>query len=173
MEIELKIAADENIVKAILDKKYNMINESKQYDIYYRHFDDLQKKIVIRLRDSNGKKYLTYKGEVNDEKIGDTSWHEWEEEINDFYGLKSFFDANSFVKVVEIEKERRSFQVGDIILNIDNIFGLGSFIELEVIRDDHETGRLILETFLAEELLISKSMEIKKGYVTLMLENEN
>src|SRR5690606_3303277 len=84
---------------------------------------------IARIRNKNNQYFLTFKGITKTEG----AWSEAEVNINENEAkiLKLFFLSNNFVKEVEIVKNRKSFKISDLTLNIDSIKNLGNFVEVE------------------------------------------
>lgn len=146
--------------------------KSFQYDTYFcekKYVDTKTTKncpYVLRIRKSERKCTLAYKSFVDD----GNSWIEEETEISDLDSMKKILVYLGQEKYLDIKKHRVSFKYEQIEINLDKIDGLGNFIELEIIHDDIEYGKVKLKNFLIDDLKCITIEIIDKGYVQLMEE---
>lgn len=145
------------------------IKETNQVDIYYKFVGDIDRKLVIRIREMPGKTKLTFKGSSKFEQ--DIAWQEWENEITDANFLKKLMLSNGIEEVCQINKQRTSYQIDGFEVNYDRIKKLGDFIEVEIITDNVEIGTKMIRTFMHDKLGLSEKDIVTKGYVPLMIEH--
>lgn len=166
-EVEVRAKISEKKLKLPADLAFISYLED---DRYFRYSKDLEKQWIVRIRKRNDKYLLTYKSNTI---FGEGSWQEVETEISKEVAkmLASFFLANGFTEEVRIIKRRQSCKYNGCEINIDNIKGLGSFIEVEKMSDPKgvEQSKNKILGFL-EKIGVNKSQVINKGYVSLMRE---
>ena len=121
---------------------------------------------VLRIRKSEKKSTLAYKSFVDN----GSSWIEEETEISDIDSMEKILVYIGQEKYLDIKKHRVSFKYEQMEINLDKIEGLGCFIELEIIHDDIEYGKIKLKNFLIDDLKCKTIEIIDKGYVQLMEE---
>ncbi len=168
MEIELRVKANAHVEQNIVNIGAKLKKTSEQKDTYYKFSLDKERKLVLRIREKPGKKsILTFKGSSKDKE--DIAWQEWENEIENPEALVKLMLSNGMVEVVKIDKMRKSFQLENIEINIDEIKGLGTFVEAEIISENIQTGRKHLEDLFFNKLGFSKDEIITEGYVPMML----
>ena len=75
----------------------------------------------------------------------------------------------------EVSKQRRLYMRGRTRIHVDRVEGLGNFIELEVVLDEHQTpadGRRIAEE-LMQRLGVDATQLVGAAYVDLLERKEN
>ncbi|HAJ27477.1 MAG TPA: class IV adenylate cyclase, partial [Syntrophus sp. (in: bacteria)] len=110
----------------------------QEMDHYYQHpsRDFGQTHEALRLRITGGQCRITYKGPrmAGTAKIR----FEAETEIGDYETMKSILDRLDFRHVGVVEKERAVFYLEGATVCLDDVVGLGTFIELEKMGEDKE-----------------------------------
>lgn len=135
LEIEIKCYCDsseevENKIKSIGAEYIETRTES---DVYYNHpsRDFGKTDEALRLRMVNGGCKITYKGP----KLSKTTKARVEHEtaVEDFNSIRAILSGLGFTESGIIEKERRIYSIGDTEITIDDVKGLGVFVEIEKI----------------------------------------
>ncbi len=136
VEIEIQVrVSDAAKLRRFLKEKAKYIAESYQKDEYFTpvHRDFVGTKPVaewLRLRES-GKGVITYK-----------NWHygadgksaycdEYETMVDDVGQMRKIFDALNIKPIITVEKTRRSWRYKDYEISLDQVTGLGDFVEVE------------------------------------------
>lgn len=123
--------------------------------------------LFLRIRDSNGKYVLTLKKQL------DTEFENIEHELiidnpnqaNDMAILLGFHE------VLYVSKKRIKCKYNDLNICLDEIDGLGSFVEVEKLTDENDTQRVKRELFeFLETLGVKTEDQVFKGYATLIYE---
>lgn len=166
VEIELRAKTTPEIVK-IIQQVASKVHELQEHDKYFKFEDDIQRRLIIRLRKNDRGTFLTFKGSSVLQQ--DVAWQEWEQPVNDLEALEHLFLSNGLVLVTEIIKHRITYTYNDITLNLDTIKNLGTFVELELISDNPELAQKKLKDTMKHILHLSEDAIITKGYVKLML----
>lgn len=183
-EVELKFplaTADDVAVlrRMITELQATPSSPLDQRDVYLAHpcRDFAQTDEVFRLRCVGDENYLTYKGPVLDASAKTRR----EIEIATAAGLAvrqqllEMVTALGFQEVRDVVKRREPFHLRrhgrDIEIVLDNVHGLGWFVELETIATDadRDASREALLT-LSRELHLGQSE--RRSYLRLLLENE-
>jgi len=73
-------------------------------------------------------------------------------------------------KIIEVHKTRTEYSFGKLTICVDNIKGLGSYIEIESLDNKNFSKKELIN--LIKKLNIEKNQIIDKGYVTIMLSNQ-
>lgn len=130
-EIEAKAKVEEDLTEKILRIGGKFLGEKIQEDIYFEHpcRDFLKSDEAFRLRIEGNRSVITYKGRRDKENL--KIREEIEMEIKDFETFINILERLGFKKAYTIRKKRRVFLLDDIIICLDDVDGLGSFIELE------------------------------------------
>jgi adenylate cyclase class 2 len=116
---------------------------------------------------------LTFKGkQQTSNTTEDIARPEYETRISNADTLINLLLTSGYETLVIIDKIRQSYTYNAMEINIDEIKGLGSFIEVELLvaqeNDIDDAKKQIIAFF--QTLAIDKSHIIHKGYVPLCLE---
>ena len=172
MEIELRASVDDpDAIRNALATQAEHRGTSNEHDFYLRHESDRDRSLILRIRRKESGSFLTFKGKA----LGDdTAWPDVDIPLTDSDNLQQLLLGSGYVKVVEIKKRRSSYRLEDFEINVDEIENLGVFVEIEG-RGDEEGRAKIEEKIMS--LLVSLGIQneniIRKGYVTLMLEQSS
>ncbi|OUJ18953.1 Adenylate cyclase CyaB, class 2 (thermophilic) [Methanonatronarchaeum thermophilum] len=133
--IEVEIKAEiktpiKNLEEKILEHG-SYVNTQTQKDIYFNHpsRDFAQTDEALRIRKTNNKTYLTYKGTKLD-KVS-KSREEIETPISNYSKHKKILTKLGFKPVEEIKKTRKKYKINQYKILIDKIDELGTYIEIE------------------------------------------
>jgi adenylate cyclase class 2 len=166
LEIEIKARIDgpEEIEREIVKRGGSFKKEVLEEDTYFNHpgRDFAKTDEALRLRKAEGKYFLTYKGPKVDSLT--KTREELQIEISGWDDAVSILKALGFIEVLPVKKKRRYFSLASYEIMLDQVEGLGSFIEVEK-RGEYNPMELI--DFL--EGLGIKGSETK-SYLELMLE---
>ncbi|OHD63096.1 MAG: hypothetical protein A2176_08315 [Spirochaetes bacterium RBG_13_51_14] len=171
LEIEIKSPCDD--YAAVIEKLASLgarrTGKKKEYDRYLNHpaRDFKNSDEALRVRQVDERIVLTYKGP----KIGTVSKTRIEEEVTvgDIDAILSILRLLGFSESGMVVKERETFVLGDIAICIDNVEGLGNFVELETKGTDRERLEQELLT-LAGQLGLNR-LE-RKSYLEMKYGND-
>jgi adenylate cyclase class 2 len=205
-EVELKVPADHDTVREALDRlDAEAIGTVEQADVYYdapqRDFAETDEALRLRTErdpevaggaddptkvdvaddgsgpDSTGGT-LTYKGPL----VDDTSKtrREIESPVPDAAGIDDVLQAVGFDPAATVEKHRERYRVDDVVVTLDSIGDLGTFVEVETAVPDESSAneddaaiaaaREELESVL-ESLGLDPAKGIRTSYLGLLLED--
>ncbi|QGR18852.1 class IV adenylate cyclase [Stygiolobus azoricus] len=171
IEREVKIKLFSPPLRVLLTKlknKYIFLGEETQKDIYYNSpiRDFRQTDEALRIRKSNGKIELTYKGP----KLSSQSKSRLEinVEISSPEDMDRILQNLGFKKVIELEKTRWNFKANNYTISLDSVKGLGDFLEIEGIDVDEESLLNFVNNFLHENDITGE--RTLKSYLELMVE---
>jgi len=159
IEIEIRAKASKNIVNLLKKIGAKKINEYSQNDKYYM----LREGFIFRIRNN---KIFTIKCDVDKR---DNGWYEWESEIKDVKKLEDILLKCGFKLFGIIDKKRWQYKYNEFEINLDNIKGLGRFIEIEIFDYNKDNGLKKIED-LMEKIGIKKM--IHKGYINILREKK-
>lgn len=124
---------------------------------------------VLRIREQNGKTIFT----VKKDRSGELDCVEKEIEISDRNTLREIIELLGFEQTVEVQKKRREGRYNNYQICLDEVEGLGNFIEVEKMsNEDGEKVQKELFGFL-RKLGVNKKDRILIGYDTLLWLKEN
>lgn len=172
IEVEIKVKANnpESIRKRIAELNGSFIALEKQFDIYFNHpcRDFGKTDEALRLRKVNGKVELTYKGKKIDAVT--KSREELTAEADDFESVRKILMRLGFSQVREVVKEREVYSLGEYLVMIDSVEGLGKYVEVEKKSSSYTPGELI--EFIESLGLNPEGVE-RKSYLELLLEGDD
>lgn len=163
VEAEIK-AAWTGTEKQLLDLGAVYEKTVRQSDLYFQHpcRDFRQTDEALRIRVEDGKYFITYKGPKLDETT--KTRNEYEYPIDGEFG--KILESLGFTPSGKVEKSRKEYLLENIIICIDEVKGLGTYIELE--SDNMDNREKLFKTI--EKLGIDRSKTIRKSYLQLLEE---
>ena len=172
-EIELKAQYDSSkrpeLEQHLKEQGFQEIRTFTQQDEYFNHLErDFQKTDeALRIRreqhdNETVRCCLTYKG-ANDSGIGQ-SRRELETRVEDEHKMRQILLALGFRSAAEVKKRRKEYKKEDLTVCLDELDGLGNYIELEVVLPEAETESKFtaenrLREFLSELSFIRPDIE--------------
>ncbi len=176
IEIEVKGYADDGVFERVREK-FKLIRTEYHEDTYFRHpcrdFAETDEALRIRIRRFNGhfEAFITYKGPKIDENS--KTRKEIEVPISDPDKHLEILESLGFEEVLTIEKTREKYYVDKgIIIDLDEVNGLGKFIEIEALAEGEE---VVEETVkILREILESLGVKRfeRRSYLELMPQRE-
>jgi adenylate cyclase class 2 len=184
-EVEVKVPiSDVNAIeKTILRAGGRRLNSEIQTDIYYDHpcrtFSQTDEAVRLRTREpldalpSDSSRLsateLTYKGPKVDKTT--KTRLEFTSGVTDAGAITSILQNTGFKHVAIIKKRRIFFDVSGITVSIDDVDGVGLFIELESIAHSKKSVQAAKEKVLTlvEHLGLDPKMTVRDSYLELYL----
>jgi adenylate cyclase class 2 len=175
IEVEVKahasdLAAVENKLSAMGALKKN---EEYQEDVYFNapHRDFAKTDEALRIRKTRNKDgervFITYKGAKMDE-VSKTR-KEIEVDVGNPHKVANIFESLGFRPVGTVKKNRISYLLDELIITLDEIQDLGSFVEIEKETPEGEDFQGILDEIFAtySRIGIDGGFE-RRSYLELM-----
>lgn len=133
---EVLIILEELAAEKVIDQEY-------QCDTYFvpYHRDFFEEEIIsewLRLRKTNFKEQINYKRWLPIGAKIQTHCEEYETDVTDGYALRKILEYMDFREIIKVEKKRNCWKYGDVLICIDEVTELGTFIELEYIKHIEE-----------------------------------
>lgn len=182
VEIKIQVVNLQKIRKQVAELG-KLVKSIKQIDDYYvpSHRDFFAKKHPVewlRIRTNPNKAIFEYDLSINKRADGRQDYaEEYETEVSSPEELKKILNFLNFKKVITVEKQREYWNCGNLEIALDDIKGLGSFIEVEAKGDFKNTKEAEAECINFLEKLGIENVDkkrINKGYPVLVLEkNKN
>lgn len=180
-EVEIKVGADHHRVREALDARdAERAGHVRQVDTYYdaphREFAETDEALRIRREtdraagDDEPTTKLTYKGPLLEAES--KSREEHETVVADGEAMEGVLAGLGFEPAANVEKERESFRLGEYTLTLDNVDGLGEFVEI----DREVAGEAAVEAAreeaaaLLRDLGLDPTEQIRTSYLGLLLE---
>lgn len=177
VEFKAKIENYEKFIEVknkILSLGSKLTSKTLEEDIYFQHpsKDFSKTDEALRLRKTNGKNYLTYKG-AKISKISKTRL-EIQTEIENFENMKEILIKLGFKPIAIISKKREKYALENTFIFIDDVKDLGYFIEIEERIENESSIKEIEEKLIKilEKINISRKFITIKSYLELLLEKE-
>lgn len=169
IEVKAKIA-DKEAVKKQLENLGCVFSEPvRQEDAIYSDpaipFEVFKPDInLLRIRKENGKIIFTLKRP----QINEQDALEHETEIKNAVEMEAAIKLLGFEKMVEVRKTRQTAKYKNYTICLDEVEGLGSFVEVETFSDDGDPEKIQEEIFkFLLSLGVKPEDRITQGYDTL------
>ncbi|MDH4213664.1 MAG: class IV adenylate cyclase [Candidatus Thorarchaeota archaeon] len=183
VEVKVPINDEKAIEHAILQAGGKRLNTEIQSDLYYDHpcrsFSQTDESVRIRIRKPvedyplPASEYapieLTYKGPKVDRTT--KTRLEYTSGISDFDAISSILQHTGFKLVATIKKHRVFYNFEGITVSIDNVEGVGRFIELELAADNEEEMQYAKDRILSvvKHLGLDSKRMVRESYLELYL----
>lgn len=174
-EVEVKYELfNKDIVKKNLESLHleQTVISERQKDTYYMpcHRNFLEHEIVsewLRIRETSGKCSINFKQWLPIGAKIQNQCNEYETTLSDPEAMRQILEKLDFREIVAVEKERNSWIWGKVEISIDEVNGLGSFIELEATEriEENEINRQQKEfAEIIKELQADVGPRDRRGY---------
>ena len=171
LEIELKARVEDlsAVRSALRDRNARFLHRSHEHDIYYNapHRDFGKSDEALRIRYSDGKAVVTYKG-AKLKNLGLKAREELNTAVESGGVFEQILFRLGFKKTATVDKWRETYVLADATIALDEVEGLGSFVEVEVIAESDKNAVLATIDRLKNELGI-KGEAILSSYLELIL----
>ena len=170
IEVEVKARAPPGIEAKIAGLGGEMVGIEDHLDLYFnsqaRDFRVTDEALRIRIKD--GGAYLTYKGPKLDSET--KSRRELTVQVADPGAMESILKSAGFARAAVVKKRRTKYSLGEAIVAVDEVEGLGTFIEVELSGGEEWGAQKRVALEILEQLGITES--IRKSYLELLAEAE-
>ena len=138
-EIEVEVTFDntkEEVIKVL--SKYEYVGEKEIIDVYYydplrsnlQPESDLRLNETFRIRKTKKGNYLTYKKQHFKGKLWVYS-DEYETKVEDYNTIKKIIKILGLKELIKVHDRRNIYKYKDFEIELEDIEGLGIFIEVE------------------------------------------
>lgn len=175
-EIERKFRLNENEaagIKTRLDDKYGPGKKLIQKDELFlfkksSYAEHVRGEAITRIRESDGKTYFTYKRTVL--RTGNRVEHETE--IAEAAPMRAALLEMGWRSAMHIQKTRWHYHSAGVTYDLDDVEGLGHYLEIEIVSDQDSDAESALIA-IAEELGILPERIERGSYGKLLWEKNN
>ncbi|WP_297063927.1 class IV adenylate cyclase [Thermococcus sp.] len=174
IEVEVKGYGNNDVFEKVREN-FKFIRKEYHEDTYYQHpcrdFSKTDEALRIRVRRFNGhfEAFLTYKGPKIDPRS--KTREEIEVPIEDPDAHARILESLGFREVLTVEKVREKYYVErGITLTLDEVEGLGKFVEIEAITDDKSKVPELVERLREILLELGVTRFERRSYLELLLE---
>lgn len=147
-EVELKVyvGREKGAVLEALAAKFKLKRASTESDVYYtsKFKDFIGPEECLRIRTRDGVSELTWKPPTTTEMLDRQQY--WKQELNIDLGaqallMREMLTNLDFIEYVVVEKDRHEFSVDNATtVTVDELKGVGVFVEVETMCEDAELG---------------------------------
>jgi adenylate cyclase class 2 len=137
IEVEVKVRARHAGVKERIEVLgAERVTQKEQRDVYFTapHRDFASTDEALRVRRENGETRITYKGPKMDDETKTREEHETT--VGDAEEARAVFESLGFEEFGTVEKERQVYELEGTTVTLDEVEGLGEFVEVERDIDD-------------------------------------
>ncbi|MDE4907097.1 class IV adenylate cyclase [Methanogenium marinum] len=171
IEVETKIAVSNlpEIAERLRSLGAEYLGGSSQQDTYLNapHCDYAHTDEALRMRETKSGIEITYKGPKT-EASGSKARREITLSVESAQDALSLFTAIGFFVSAHVTKDRNEYRYGDTTIALDQVEGLGTYVEIEVLTDDDISAAQKHIEFVKKELNISGE-HIPVSYLELLL----
>jgi adenylate cyclase class 2 len=132
LEVEQKFRADLGRVREeLLRLGASPVEAKEEVDIYFQHpcRDFAKTDEALRVRRSGGDVEVTYKGP----RMRSSAKARLELTVSADGDVEAVLEALGFRKVAVIKKRREYYSYGSLTISLDDVEGLGQFVEIEAV----------------------------------------
>lgn len=170
IEVEVKARLKPDTLQGIKALGAVLIGTEHHRDIYFnsplRDFRESDEALRVRIKDESIR--LTYKGPKLDSET--KSRRELTIVIDDAEAMMQILLSLGFVQSGEVIKSRTKYALGDVTFAVDDVSGLGLFLEMEIAgEDDWPQKKKVLQDLM---MRLGLGESIRKSYLELLLEQE-
>ena len=183
-EVDLKLRVSDLVLAeaTLLKMGAESLNSEVQSDVYFNHpcrsFEETDEAVRIRSRtiesghvaaSAHPLAELTYKGPKVDSKT--KTRVEYSVGVDDPVRMTEVLRSIGFREVATVVKNRRFLRIDETTISMDDVKGVGSFIEFEVIATGKEEMVRARERLLSlvRELGFSPEDSVRESYLELYL----
>ncbi|OPY26067.1 MAG: CYTH domain protein [Methanocella sp. PtaU1.Bin125] len=137
IEVEIKARASTDALADVLKRRGAEFEKTVvQSDTYYNapHRDFAETDEAVRIREQDGRAYLTYKGKKIDAQS--KTRKEVEVAVENKARMEDILLSLGFRKTLDVIKTRSIYHYGGVEICLDRIEGLGEFVELESMAEN-------------------------------------
>ena len=168
IEIEVKARCSPDILDNVRALGAVYLATENHHDIYFnspqRDFRKTDEALRIRIKEGGAR--LTYKGPKLD--AATKSREEVTVKLNDPVAMEKILTSLGFMHAADVKKHRDKYALGDVILALDEVEGLGTFLEVEAVgNEDWEVKR---EEVLRIAAHLGIGASIRQSYLEMLEE---
>ncbi|MWV38932.1 class IV adenylate cyclase [Natrialba sp. INN-245] len=182
-EVEVKVPVDRECVRSKLDALEatplgTVVQVDTYYDAPHRTFAETDEALRIRSEhrpDDDAETRLTYKGPLVDDES--KTREEVETAVRDDDRMDAILANLGFEPAATVRKERERFTLenGEYTVTVDDVDGIGEYIEVETETADEATLEAARDGVydVLEQLDLDPDDQIRTSYLGLLLEAED
>lgn len=138
MELKLRSPDNDRVVSLLRSMGAQQLNDELTEDTYFAHpnrdFGETDE--AVRLRVKGQRCELTYKGPRMASSRSSKAREELTLLVDDGLAARRMLERLGFQEFVSVRKRRISFLLDKLRVDVDDVEGLGQFVELELMTED-------------------------------------
>ena len=170
IEVEVKARSPPDIEAKIAGLGGELLGVENHLDLYFnspfRNFAQTDEALRIRIKEVGAR--LTYKGPKLDFET--KSRRELTVRVDDAEALESILESMGFSRAAVVKKRRTKYALGEAVIAVDVVEGLGTFIEVELSGDEDWEAQKRAALSLLARLGLAES--IRESYLELLNDAE-
>lgn len=172
VELKVKIPALAPIRERLKQKNAEFLGRVHEHDIFYNapHRDFGKTDEAVRVRYTDDHAVVTYKG-PKIKKYGLKAREELNFAVESGETFETMLDRLGFTRTLEVNKWRENYRLGDTSICLDDVTGLGTFAEIEVIAEDGAENPTSVIEKIAKEIGV-EGEPILLSYLEMLLEKK-
>jgi adenylate cyclase class 2 len=168
IEVEVKARAQRDTAQRLLSMGASLTGKETHHDLYFNSplcdFRASDEALRIRVKEEGAR--LTYKGPKLDRLT--KSRRELTVRIDDPLKMQQILLSLGYVLSAEVKKRRTKYSYGDLVIALDEVEGLGSFVEVEARGEaDYKVQRELVLDMLSR---LGLGQSIRSSYLELLEE---
>ena len=169
VELKVKIPSLDPIRERLLAQKAKYCGKAREHDIYYNapHRDFGKTDEAVRVRYTDDHAVVTYKG-PKIKKFDLKAREELNFAVESGETFEKMLDRLGFTRTMEVNKWRENYQLGPASIALDNVEGLGTFAEIEIIAENEDENPTAMIEKIAKEIG-ADGTPILESYLELVL----
>lgn len=168
MELEIKFKANQDFSQFLIDKGFLEKKHKHQIDTYYivdEVIDDKRSWLRLREDKESGKVSLDFHKLISEYATDETEVTILSEDSKKIKNIMKNLGHN--IKCV-VDKDRRAFKYGNVEVTLDNVKGLGHFVEIEIIGEEKKENIAQLKA-IAKAMGFNEEDRISDGYPEMLI----
>jgi len=174
-EVEVKVAADLNAVAERLEelgaeRTGEVVQVDTYYDAPHRDFAETDEALRVRRETEDGdtEARITYKGPLVESESKTREEHETP--VEDGETADAVFENLGFEPAATVEKDRRFYRWDGYTVTLDDVSGVGEFVEVETETDEAGVEAAREGAFeVLQELGLDPDDQTRTSYLGLLL----
>ena len=168
MEVEVKFPYREGVEEKVR-RMADFVIEKFEHDLYFNHpcRDFRESDEAVRVRKDSEGVTMTYKGPKVDTET--KSREEIKLKVNSFENAVEMLGRLGFIPVKEVKKMRKIYRYGNALICLDNVEGLGKFVEIEIEAESIDAKEELFR--IAAILGYSRDECLRESYLEMILKN--
>jgi len=174
VEVEVKYPLPDPgaLVRRLGELDADFVGDVRQVDTYYELALAGPVSRWLRLRrETDGAAFLTFKSWDPGADPEVMCFDEFETEVTDVDATQKILEALGLSELIVVGKLRRRWRLGDVLIALDFVAGLGSFVEFEYLGADLALASRALSSAVAMvDVHVPLGQRDRRGYPALLLE---